>query len=31
MRSLHSKFENLVAQMTLEADNPDFWVADSET
>lgn len=31
MRSVHSKFENLVAKMTMEANNPDFWQADSET
>lgn len=31
LRSLHSRFENLVAKMTMEADNPDFWEADSAT
>jgi hypothetical protein len=31
LRSLHSRFENMVATMTMEANNPDFWQADSET
>lgn len=31
LRNAHSKFENLVAKMTMEVDNPDFWNADSGT
>jgi len=31
LRSVHTKFENLVAKMTMEANNPDFWEADSVT
>lgn len=31
LRSTHTKFENLVARMTMEANNPDFWAADSAT
>lgn len=29
LRSTHSKFENTVAKMVMEANNPDFWEADS--
>ncbi len=31
LRQAHKKFELLVARMTIAADKPDFWIADSGT